>query len=254
MPAHRRYSGIIDAREWHGGENISFDKAEVRGLDLQGRRFWNLSASDAHFVDCDFRGTSFESGSWLGKYQTTFVRCRFEGADLRSIIPGNCRFEGCDFSGALIDDWLTQAAEFVECRFAGRIKEARFAGRPWGLWEEPGQILPPRSSNQFRKNDFREAELLGCDFAWGIDIGDQRWPTGPEYVRVDRWGERLARAREAFETWPADDRREARIILEVYSAPGYEFQEEIFVNKYDGSTPRDVADRIWESIASVLPK
>ena len=28
------------------------------------------------------------------------------------------------------------------------------------------------------------------------------------------------------------------IVLEVYSAPGYEYQDEVFVNKYDASTPR----------------
>jgi len=86
--------------------------------------------------------------------------------------------------------------------------------------------------------DFRDAELVGCDFAWGIDIGQQLWPAGARYVRLDRWPERVAHARQAFETWPADERREAMIVLEVYSAPGYEYQDEVFVNKYDASTPR----------------
>lgn len=62
--------------------------------------------------------------------------------------------------------------------------------------------------NEFRGNDFSQTDLIDTAFKFGIDISAQRWPQGPEYIRLDRLAERFARARKEIEAWSSEsDRR-----------------------------------------------
>lgn len=251
MPRLHESRGVLSGGRWQSGTNVGFQAASVDGVDFSGVQFWAFAAGASSFDNCDFSGCRFEAGALGVGQQTRYRDCRFDWADLRSIDLGNVRFERCSFDQADIHDWAADAAEFVECRFAGRITESRFCGRPWGMWLE-GAMDVRRRSNDFRANDFTDAELSGCDFVYAIDIGAQRWPSGPQYVRVDRWKARAARAMSAFDSWPPADRDEALITLAVYTEAGYEEQDEIFVNKWSLGTDPKLADRIWSVIASVL--
>lgn len=68
---------------------------------------------------------------------------------------------------------------------------------------------------------------------YGIPIARQKWPADAErYVRLDRYQERIQRAKEVISGWPDDDvRREALLVLKVYSRNGFDGQEELFADR-----------------------
>lgn len=245
--------GSVSQSDWSGATNVHFHRARSTGLDFGGTAFSGFSADGATFDSCRFERVSFEGGSFGAGRRSVYTDCTFGDADLRGVLLGNVRFERCTFNRATIIDWVGDAAEFVDCHFAGRISESSFAGKPWGMWLDPGYLDPPRDRNEFRGNDFREAELWACEFIYGIDIGAQRWPDGPQDIHLSRWPDRLRLAQEAFEGWPEKERDEALVTLTVYSRAGYEEQDEVFVNKWSVGTAPDLADRIWEVLAGILP-
>src|SRR5438477_146378 len=136
-----------------------------------------------------------------------FRKGKFDGADLRQISPEGTRFEKCSFDDARLDGWTPARAEFVECRFAGKVLSVTFTGRPAG----PGstRIDPVRSRNEFRGNDFRDAQLIDTVFVFGVDLDPQRWPVGDDYVRLDKFHRRTEAARAEILGWETGEMRPA---------------------------------------------
>jgi hypothetical protein len=232
---------------------VSFQAAVVERVDFRDTWWDDFWAAGTVFVDCDFRGSRF-GHAVLGDVsrQTTYRRCKFDGADLRNTRPGAARFEECQFAGAKIEDWRCFLNEFVACRFAGKLDGVGFSGRPWGPGAE--KLRPKRRTNEFRGNDFREVDLIQCSFKRGIDISLQLWPEKDTYIRLDRARERVAKAREVLAGWSDQEaRRLGLIMLQVYSSFGYEEQEEIFARRddLDDTIPRDLSDRVWSLLKSL---
>jgi hypothetical protein len=165
---------------------------------------------------------------------------------LTDALPGQVRFVRCLFSDVEMRGWADTAAEFVDCRFTGRLDECKFWGAPRYQWLEPGALRPPRTTNDFRGNDFRDADIGDVEFLGGVDLSLQRLPEGPQYARIDRTLERIAWARDAVSLWPkGPDRDEAMIMLDVYDDESMEGQAEMFVNRWATGVPREIADRVW---------
>lgn len=247
LPGHRVVTGVTKNVRFESAESIQFKGATLEGVDLRGLSFGTFSAGASEFRDCDFRGARFIRDGRFGSVgkQSRYIGCRFDGADLRAMWSlGNVRFERCSFDDAKIHDWWGDAAEFIDCHFAGRLTMCRFEGRVWNPgWLEPGRLDPPRDRNEFHGNDFRAAELIDCGFRHGIDINANLWPDGPEYIRLDRFPERIDRARAIIEAW-ADDaaRKEGLSILAIYSRHGYEEQREFFTRRDNMGTSPEVAE------------
>jgi hypothetical protein len=70
--------------------------------------------------------------------------------------------------------------------------------------------------NQFSGNDLSRAKPRRVLFRNGLDLSTNRLPEGPEYLHLDRFGERLQHARWAVAAWPEEERRDAEIILDIY--------------------------------------
>ncbi len=203
------------------------------------------------FVRCDFRGLMFDQRLqplFTSPVQTVFRDCGFDGADLRKAGPGQSRFESCSFDGAKIDRWNSHAAEFIDCRFTGRIESAKFYGKPPGA--AAAQLDPPRTSNEFVGNDFRDAVLADTLFVHGIPFAKQKWPEGPDHVRFDRIHQRLQRARAEVMRWTDIEKRTAALEMILRLSTRYGEQPELVRVRYDGSsTPVAIQDQVWELIA-----
>lgn len=251
IPEFTRITDTVDV-PWSGAQNVHFERATADEIDFTATHFWAFSTSGSKFSRCSFRQATFEGGGLGGGRQSIYVDCTFDEADLTNIDLGNVRFEGCSFRRAAIRDWAADAAEFIDCIFAGPIQDSRFCGRPVGIWGATGTATLKRSRNAFSGNDFASAQLIGCEFIYGIDLSAQRWPDGPEYVRLDRWPERVGLARHLVAEWPPAARRDAEAILNIYSRDGYDEQDEIFADKYNLGFDRGVVDRTWGTLASVL--
>lgn len=244
----------VDPGRWAGSTEPWFISAVATGVDFSGMRLDSFVAEKTDFRGCDFRRVSFEAGGFAVEKQSVYRSCRFDGADLRHIFLGQARFEDCTFDNAKIHDWAADAAEFVRCHFAGRITMSRFSGRPWGMWEDPGALDPPRTFNEFIGNDFRQAELLDCSFVRGIDVSSQMWPEGDEYIRLDHLHDRIDLARAQVLRWPDSPAREdALILLDVYSEAGYEDQPELFTHKWSLKLNREATARVWDLLLGVRP-
>jgi uncharacterized protein YjbI with pentapeptide repeats len=230
------------------GHIVDFERAHVVGVDFSGGTFYAMRAVGSLFEECDFRRCRFETGHFYGR-QTVFRRCDFGRADLRRLRPGTARFEECTFDHAKLDGWIARMSEFVECHFAGKIRGVNFSA---SLNEDDLRDLdPPRTANEFRGNDFRQAQLMGVDFKSGIDLDQQCLPGGPDQVRLDRIQERVARALALVSMWPqSKERDELRRGLEV-QAMVYEDRDEAFVHRSDFKGR--VGKRLLELLIEALP-
>jgi hypothetical protein len=161
------------------------------------------------------------------------------------------RFERCSFRGTKISGWRSKCAEFVDCFFGATIRNSIFYGRPNGCYEEidkanairdSDRILfrtdqvseaefqreaPRRTINEFRGNDFSEADFDYVDLRNGIDVSAQRWPEDKGYVRLDKWPARLITARRRLDSLPeSTSRSNALALLDIMSSDGRDTETE----------------------------
>jgi hypothetical protein len=103
-----------------------------------------------------------------------------------------------------------------DVNFTGRLLRVKLSAQPDDLCLE--KFGAYRSTNLFTDNDFRNAELSDCTFGGGIRIGDSKWPPGDDYLVLDRFPERVGRARAEVEKWsPGPERDRGLARLEIYS-------------------------------------
>src|SRR5919204_173567 len=162
---------------------LMLSRVTVRDADFRRVTFDQFAPEGCTFERCDFSGQTLDrryQPLFSSRKQSIFRDCTFDDADLTGVRPGQARFERCTFEDAKIDSWESFTAEFIDCRFAGRVVNARFYGRPWGSGAD--RIDPARATNAFTGNDFRKADLVGVVFAHGIDIKRQKWTEGFSFM------------------------------------------------------------------------
>lgn len=190
-----------------GRVQVVFDHAEYSDVDFRGVVFWFMSATASTFVRCRFDRAKIAAGFLSSRIQTVYRECVFANADLAGVKPGTARFDACDFSHARIDGWRTLEAEFLNCSFAGPLRDVVFFGRPIGT---PPSIPLERDGNEFVGNDFRHADFVDVDFRAGIDITQQLLPTDQGVHLVLDGTDALDRGRAVVTNWPdGADREEA---------------------------------------------
>lgn len=234
---------------------VLLQRATIADVDFAKATFDRLAPSACVFERCDFRTATLDRRLlplFKARQRNTFRECRFEGADLRAIDPGGSRFERCVFDGADITGWNVVAAEFIDNHFAGRVAHVRFYGRPWG--PTATDLDPRRTVNEFRGNDFRDADLSDVAFLMGIDIGKQRWPESDDYVRLDRIHQRLTRGRAEILRWKdLEERGEA---LEMVQALSFLLmsQNDVVARRVEPTVNArpEVQKRVWSALAASL--
>ena len=123
-----------------------------------------------------------------------------------------------------------------------------FTGRPAG----PGstRIEPVRSRNDFRGNDFRDAQLIDTVFVFGIDLDQQRWPIGDDYVRLDKFHRRLEAGRADILGWEAGEMRTAGLAMIQALAQRWQDQREIIALRVSPATKTAsrIQTRVWDAL------
>lgn len=234
---------------------LALDRVTVRDADFSRAAFERFAPNGCTFERCDFRGELFDERLqtlFASRRQSTFRECRFDGADLRFVRPGQARFERCSFARSNIDGWVSASAEFLECRFAGTFRNVTFHGKPWGHAAE--RIDPVRAVNTFKGNDFTEAELVGVLFVNGIDVTDQRWPAADTYVVLDRIHQRATRARAQILDWKDHEERNEALAMLQQVAFVFIHQNGVATQRTDDRWPAQPATqhRVWETLETVL--
>lgn len=233
------------------GALVDFDRATLLEVDFTHTHFHTFSASAGSvFERCNFRAMVADGGG-MGddKLQVIYRDCHFEGADLSNLMPGNARFERCIFEN--LNNWLCHVAEFVDCRFVGRIYDTKFFGQPWDPVSRRFERLQPRRTvNEFTGNHFTRAELIDVDFMYGIDISLQKLPDSAAYIRLDRLPERLVRAQAIIEReWVGKEREEALMMLSYFNDRR---QQELFSRRDIDLAPLQIRERVWNLLGQAL--
>ena len=183
--------------------NVFLLGARFEDVDLSGLELHSFSVADSQLDRCTFDRTSLGNVSFgvlqyhrewstpidwskpLGvdapRYnQTLYLSCHFGKIKLPiwNIHFGNARFEGCVFDDTLrstvVRPILTQPAEFVSCRFLGRVSCVVFDGQ---LLRGALATRVGRQQCVVKDNDFTQAVLKSVDFR-NVDLGAQRMPPG----------------------------------------------------------------------------
>jgi hypothetical protein len=153
--------------------NVVFDLDEV-----------SLHVSNSIFENCRFRQQATvrndppPQGN-LGRRPTTYRRCAFEHVQFHigpGFSVGQARFEECRFHHCRFMSHFSFCADYIDCVFTGIIHTAVFYGR------DPDGSHCGRGRNQFRGNDFTDAQLVDVGFRCGIDTTAQQWPDGYQPV------------------------------------------------------------------------
>jgi hypothetical protein len=212
-----------------GDATIVLSGASLKDADLTGCVFRNYVATGSILEGCDFTDAIFEGGVLGDLPVTTYRRCTFRRTDLRRCNPQLARFEECLFEESRLDEWSSRTAEFVECRFTGRLLRVQFWGKPTGAGRP--RVLAQRSSNEFRANDFVDAILDDCSFKGGIDLDANSWPTSDRYVVLRGREDLIDRALTRIDELPTDQRKPTLNVLKLLSTGGYEQQRDVIVER-----------------------
>jgi hypothetical protein len=232
---------------------VALFRATLTAVDFRRAQFDKFSPGGCLFDRCDFRGLKLDgriAPLFVALPRSVFRNSYFDGVDFRRGQLGQSRFERCTFDDARLDGSHLESAEFVDCRFAGRLDGVTFHGIPMARGGE--RLDPPRKRNEFRGNDFRDAELVDAAFASGIDMDQQRFPDDELHVRVDGFLKRLSKARADIRNWYERDRLPALAMLATL-AERWRDQDVVIARRW---TPRIKASdrvqaRVWELLEHI---
>jgi uncharacterized protein YjbI with pentapeptide repeats len=232
---------------------VALHRATITSVDFRSAQFDKFTLGGCLFDRCDFRGLKLDrrlAPLFAALPRSVFRDCRFDGADLRRAQLGQSRFERCTFDDARLEDSDTRAAEFIGCRFAGPMERVTFYGAPSGAHAK--RLDPPRRRNEFRANDFRDAELIDVAFVDGVDMDRQRFPEDELHVRVERFRQRLPKARAEIRDWYERERAPALVMLANLESR-WRDQDVVVARRW---TPRIKASdrvqaRVWELLEHI---
>ena len=232
---------------------VALHRATITGVDFRRARFDQFQLGGCLFDRCDFRDLKLDrrlAPLLSALPRSVFRDCRFDGADLRGARFGQSRFERCTFDDAHLEDSHAEAAEFIGCRFAGPLAGVTFHGAPFGA--EAKRLDPPRRRNEFRGNDFRDAELIDVAFANGIDMDRQRFPEDELHVRVENFQRRLPKARAEIKQWYERERAPALAMLKALEARWVD-QDIVVARRWTPriKAPDRVQARVWDRLEHI---
>jgi uncharacterized protein YjbI with pentapeptide repeats len=232
---------------------VALHRATISGVDFRRARFDKFTLGGCLFDRCDFRGLKLDrrlAPLFVALPRSVFRDCRLDGADLRRAHLGQSRFERCTFDDAHLEDAETVATEFIGCRFAGPLVRLTFYGAPSSA--EAKRLDPPRRRNEFRGNDFRDAELIDVAFIDGIDMDQQRFPEDELHVRIERFQRRLPKARAEIKQWYERERAPALAMLATIEAR-WRDQDIVVARRWTPriKAPDRVQARVWELLEHI---
>jgi len=162
-----------------GPNRLTLDRVEARGESFDGKTVDVLAISRSTFERCVFSDFNLKWAGFGGSSQSVFRRCVFDSMTIADSVPGNVRFEECDFSRAHLKKWLSFSAEYVRCRFSGRIDQGFIWARDDDLKKRTR-----RTTNEVLDNDFRECLLGDFSFRGGVELKRHLLPDGPGYLWI----------------------------------------------------------------------
>jgi uncharacterized protein YjbI with pentapeptide repeats len=189
LPSVQEIRGPVEIRS-RSLSGLDFTRAQLNGWRLS-----NCEIVDCRFdrarcgewvlwhctiKNCTFIGSSHR-GSILGSYpeggRVNWQGVSFAEADLRHAAAYGAVFRDCDFSNARLEESNFHQCELSHCRFAGRIEDVQFDGRPL-----PNHAPPVEMDDV----DFSDAHFVDVDFL-GFSLRNVQLPRDPDIFPIRRF-------------------------------------------------------------------
>jgi uncharacterized protein YjbI with pentapeptide repeats len=210
-----------------------FDHRHLVEADFSGLALLSFCSIGSTFERCCFDGLRIEkayASFGAGRDVSEYIDCSFDGARI-AMGFGVCRFERCSFHKVDLVNWGCFETEIVDCVFSGRLRRSYFNGT---VTREEMRAHLGRTCNEFRGNDFSAMQFIDVDFRTGIDLTEQRLPTGPGYLYIPDAAQALERARTQLVHWQdLELRRKAFVDLALLERKVAEGQEQLFLRIAD---------------------
>jgi hypothetical protein len=182
-------------------KRVVLDHVHVRGEDYSCRKLMQFCTIGARLEECRFDKTRINCAQFgAGRDMSEFVACNFDGAHIEMGSGGYSRFVGCSFRDVDLRSWKCFAVEMIDCTFSGRLRVGIFNGTV----RKDDRMIVGRDRNEFHGNDFSGMELIDVGFRTGIDLSQQRLPTGPEYLYLPDAATAVSRALTGLADWTQD--------------------------------------------------
>jgi uncharacterized protein YjbI with pentapeptide repeats len=207
---------------------------ELRKRRFEGVDFSSQTTANLRLFDCDFIGCCFDHSRFvdLRIWGTSFRRCSFRKAMLREAALGgliegrynvfedtefgdadlrgssyvSAIFDRCDFEDANLAKVDFNGSRFASCRFAGELRETKFAAVAFGHEDlEPNCMLDV---------DFRRAELHWVQFR-KLDLSNALLPEDEAHVALPEYRLFLERAVAWLKPRRELEARKVRAVLEA---------------------------------------
>lgn len=246
------YPWKIEARVvGHGkldpSQHVSLDHVTLHGADFSGRKLKHFGAVGCRFERCSFSKMRIDDFSFgAGRESTEYLECSFDGIRVHHMGSGFARFVRCSFKDVDIRDWRCYQSEFIDCEFTGRLEECIF----YGTVPEKDRPWVGREKNEFRGNDFSGCDLVDVAFRTGIDLSQQKLPTGPEYLYLADAAAAIERAGVVVGGWYDSQLREQGLSLlksVEYEVLGNQVQILLRADDYH-TRPREVVDGVFAAL------
>jgi uncharacterized protein YjbI with pentapeptide repeats len=210
-------------------QRVVLDHEDVDSADFSGRTLVQFVAIGSRLTGCRFDKTRIRQASFgAGRETSEYIECKFDGARIRFGPGGYSRFVRCSFREVDLRSWFCHTVEMVDCVFTGRLHQAVFYG------SQPPKLIETttRARNEFRGNDFSGIELVDVSFRGGIDLREQRLPSGPEYVYIPSGPETVHRAMANVNSLSEPNVREkVTKLLELLDSATYRGQQQLLLRK-----------------------
>jgi hypothetical protein len=244
---------VVGRAEIDPNMRVFLDHLSLRDADYSGRVLLRFGAFGSRLEHCRFENARFDDCSFgEGRETSEYIECSFDGLCFGHSNGGFSRFVRCSFRNVNLRDWFCFSAEFIDCIFTGRLKKCIFNGT---VPEDDRQWVG-REWNEFHGNDFSGADLVDVAFRTGIDLEQQRLPTGPEYLYLPDAVAAIERARRGLANWmPGTElQRRAMVLVNVYADTVENGQRQLFLRpsghcKAPARMPREAVDKVVELLS-----
>jgi hypothetical protein len=231
-------------------QRVVLDHGHLQGADFSGRKLVQFSAVGSRLEGCRFDKAKIEDASFgVGRETSEYVECSFDGARIRFGPGGYTRFVRCSFQNVDLRDWFCFTVELVDCTFSGRLRKAFFNGTV----PEEKRGNAGRDHNEFHNNDFSAMEFIDVAFRTGIDLTEQRLPSGPDYLYLPDATAAIRRARAEVVHWEdLDMRQPALTFLNSLDEELVDGQRQLLLRSKDFAGYTSIRDDVVEAVFAQL--
>jgi uncharacterized protein YjbI with pentapeptide repeats len=180
-------------------EDCCFDEAQCHDW-----RMWATTISNCTFRNADLRRSSF--GGVDEGQRNAFRGVDFTRADLRQTGHKAAEMSGCTFVDTNLTKVDFQGTVFVNCVFAGELREVLFYRHAF-----EGETFPP---NEMKGVDFRRARFRDVEFR-GLDMDQVTWPEDANHIVVEDYKVTLNRMLDVMRDRSDKPARMLKAVLEM---------------------------------------